>query len=284
MTGSFSRTAVNADAGARSPLAAWFASAVIMFALLLLTSVFKYAPKFVLGSIVIVSVANLVEVHEVIFLWRVCRRDLLVFSVVFCFTLFTGVQSGLLVGILLNWASTLMHRVKAEAIVVVRAPSTKAPPPNQPGDATGKLIRQYSVSDAPFDASTPHGIASKAHERLVCLKLNGNVDFANSDAIQQAIHSACESFGPDIVVLDFSRVHTIDGSGVRLLQEVSSTLRADGVYMRLARVHADALEILQRAQLHVPALKQGINRWDTLPRSRRLLKASSAERRSQLLY
>ena len=278
VTGSFSRTAVNADAGAKSPLSAWFASTVIMFVLLFLTPVMKYMPKFVLSSIVIVSVVNLIEVHEVIFLYKVCRRDLFVFCVVFVFTLFTGVQAGLLVGILLNWMSSLMHRVKAEAVVLVRRERTEK---RDLDKQTPKLVRNYSFADASCDEVRVRDIASRDHERVVCIKINGNVDFANADAIHQAIGEACESFSPDIVVLDFSRVHTIDGSGVRLLQTISGTLQKAGTYLRLAGLHSDALGTLQCARAHIKDLQSGSSRWDTFPRSAALVSQDASRGRSE---
>ncbi|MCA9695532.1 MAG: hypothetical protein KC636_38495, partial [Myxococcales bacterium] len=60
ITGGFSRTAVNAQAGARTPLAGIITAAVIVAALLLLTPLLYYVPKATLAAIIVVAVAGLV--------------------------------------------------------------------------------------------------------------------------------------------------------------------------------------------------------------------------------
>ncbi|MEZ4248053.1 MAG: SulP family inorganic anion transporter [Polyangiales bacterium] len=65
VTGGFSRTAVNAEAGARTPLASLITAFVIAIALLFLTPLFYFLPKAVLAAIILNAVAGLVDVHEV---------------------------------------------------------------------------------------------------------------------------------------------------------------------------------------------------------------------------
>ena len=65
--GSFSRTAVNGDSGARSPFACLTCALVVGGALVLLTNYLKYLPKVVLAAIVMISIVKLVDVDEVRF-------------------------------------------------------------------------------------------------------------------------------------------------------------------------------------------------------------------------
>ena len=57
--------------GAKSPLSGIITAIIVIICLLLLTPIFEYLPKFVLASIVIVSVRNLLDYKEAIYLWKV---------------------------------------------------------------------------------------------------------------------------------------------------------------------------------------------------------------------
>ena len=61
VTGSFSRTAVNADSGARSQWAAFIASLTVGTSLLTLTDQLRLIPKVSLAAIVLVAVIKLIH-------------------------------------------------------------------------------------------------------------------------------------------------------------------------------------------------------------------------------
>ncbi len=69
------RTAINNEMGARTPLAGVISAIIVIICLLALTSIFEYLPKFVLASIVIVSVRKLFDYNEAIYLWKVRKYD-----------------------------------------------------------------------------------------------------------------------------------------------------------------------------------------------------------------
>jgi len=74
-TSSFSRSAINEDAGAKTGMAAIVASVLVIFTLLYLTPVFYHLPKTVLAAIIIVSIVKLVNFKEAKFLWRANNLD-----------------------------------------------------------------------------------------------------------------------------------------------------------------------------------------------------------------
>jgi len=114
VTGSFSRTAVNADSGAASGLSALIAAAVVGIACATLTGVLASLPKVVLASIILVAAVNLIEVEQAVFFWRTSTRDFVVFAVVFVLVLVLGVEVALIAGIILHWlfVLTLTHGTK----------------------------------------------------------------------------------------------------------------------------------------------------------------------------
>ncbi len=99
VTGGFSRTAVNAQAGARSPLAGLVTSGVVVITLLFLTQYFYFLPKAVLAAIIMTAVAGLIDVPGVKRLWAENRIDFGVAAVTFAATLGLGIQLGMAIGV-----------------------------------------------------------------------------------------------------------------------------------------------------------------------------------------
>uniref|UniRef100_A0A803P2D4 SLC26A/SulP transporter domain-containing protein n=1 Tax=Cannabis sativa TaxID=3483 RepID=A0A803P2D4_CANSA len=98
-TGSFSRSAVSHESGAKTGLAGVVTGIVMGCALLFLTPLFKYIPQCALAAIVISAVMGLVDFEEAIFLWRVDKKDFLLWIITSTTTLFLGIEIGVLIGV-----------------------------------------------------------------------------------------------------------------------------------------------------------------------------------------
>jgi SulP family sulfate permease len=104
VTGSFSRTAINAESGARSPLSTAIAALTVLVVLLLLTPMLRLLPKAAVAAIVLSAVARLVDPHEFTTLlqeYRADRRrdDVWLFAAVFIVSVIAGPETGLMTGI-----------------------------------------------------------------------------------------------------------------------------------------------------------------------------------------
>jgi SulP family sulfate permease len=98
VTGGFSRTAVNYQAGAKTGLASIITSVVVMLTLLVLTPLFYYLPNTILAAIIIVAVVGLIDIKEPIHLFRIKPADGLTLVLTFVCTLGLGVEWGILIG------------------------------------------------------------------------------------------------------------------------------------------------------------------------------------------
>jgi len=100
VTGSFSRTAINADSGAMSPISVLFAAGVVVLTLLVLTPVMSLLPKAVVSAVVIVAISRLIDPEEFAKLYRTGdRHGCAVYLSTFLATLAFGVDAGLCLGI-----------------------------------------------------------------------------------------------------------------------------------------------------------------------------------------
>ena len=109
-TGGFSRTAVNDQAGASTPLSSLFAASLIALTLLFFTPLFYHLPLAVLAAIIITAVLSLFDVKLPIKLWKNNRIESLLLIATFCATLFVGMVEGISLGILVSIVHIIYRR------------------------------------------------------------------------------------------------------------------------------------------------------------------------------
>jgi SulP family sulfate permease len=102
VAGSFTRTAVNDQAGAKSGISAAIAVLLVALTLLFLTPLFYYLPRAILASIIIVAVFKLIDIKEARFLWRSDKLDFTVLVATFLATLIFGIKEGVILGVMLS--------------------------------------------------------------------------------------------------------------------------------------------------------------------------------------
>ena len=102
VTGGFSRTSVNAGAGARTPLSSLITAVLLLLVVLLATSVFERLPDVTLAATIVVAVAKLFDLSTVRMLWKVSKPDAVVFMVAYISTLALGIEEGIVVACVLS--------------------------------------------------------------------------------------------------------------------------------------------------------------------------------------
>ncbi|KAI5965695.1 SUL2 [Candida pseudojiufengensis] len=95
-TGSFSRSALKAKCGVRTPLAGIFTGAVVLLALYALTSSFYYIPKAVLCAVIIHAVSDLIANYKVTWsFWKISPIDCGIFLIAVILTVFVTIEAGI---------------------------------------------------------------------------------------------------------------------------------------------------------------------------------------------
>jgi len=229
VTGGFSRTAVNAQAGARTGVAAVITAAVIALTLLFLTPLFHSLPKAVLAAIIMVAVFGLIDVREVKHLWHVKRGDLLQLGVTFVATLSLGIEEGILVGVATALLGFVVRTTRPHTAVLGRLPGTDV---------------WRNVQRFPEAEIEPGVLALRVDAQFYF----GNVTFLKgfvSDALRRR---AREDRTPvRAVVLDASSINQLDSSADSALHEIAQDLRARGVDLWLANVKGPVRDVMQRS-------------------------------------
>ncbi|XP_040542520.1 LOW QUALITY PROTEIN: sodium-independent sulfate anion transporter isoform X1 [Gallus gallus] len=101
ITGSFGRTAVNAQTGVCTPMGGLVTGTLVLLSLAYLTSLFCYIPKAALAAVIISAVVPMFDARIFRTLWRVKRLDLIPLCVTFLFC-FWEVQYGIMAGVLVS--------------------------------------------------------------------------------------------------------------------------------------------------------------------------------------
>jgi len=97
-TGSFSRTAIKAKAGVRTPLAGIFTAVIVLLALYALTSVFYYIPMAAMAAIIIHAVGDLITPpREVYKFWLTSPLEVVIFFAGVFVSIFTSIENGIYV-------------------------------------------------------------------------------------------------------------------------------------------------------------------------------------------
>ncbi|NXX75612.1 S2611 protein, partial [Urocolius indicus] len=99
ITGSFGRTAVNAQSGVCTPAGGLVTGALVLLSLAYLTSLFYYIPKAALAAVIIAAVGPMFDAGIFRTLWRVKKLDLVPLCVTFLLC-FWEVQYGIVAGVL----------------------------------------------------------------------------------------------------------------------------------------------------------------------------------------
>lgn len=227
VTGGFSRTAVNDQAGARSGLAAVVTAVAVILTLLFLTPLFEGLPRAVLAAIIISAVASLVQPREAAHLWRVSRPDLALMGLTFVATLALGVEPGIALGVGASLLWFIWQTSAPHVAVLGRLPGT---------EIYRKLDRN------PAAVATPGVLA---------VRVDAPLYFPNTAFLRTTLRALVVTADVPVrhLVLDATGIGSIDASGLAVLEEVRDDLAARGVTLWLASLRGPVRDRLERAHL-----------------------------------
>ena len=202
-TSSFSRSAVNFNAGAQTLLSTIFASLVVGLTLLFLTPVFYFLPKTVIAAIIIVAVSGLFDYKTPLALWKYNKSDALVTLVTFIMTIIFGIEEGILTGVLLSIGFLIYNSTKPHVAVLGRIPNTN----------------MYRNVDRFDDV--------EVEKDILIIRFDSQLNFANSSYFKDTILSEVTKKGPGLklVILKAVSLNNLDSSGIHVMRDVMTYLK-----------------------------------------------------------
>ncbi len=226
ISGSFSRTAVNEQAGARTPMANAFAAVLMMLTLLILTPLFYYLPIPVLAALIMVAAFGMVDVREFRYLLRVKRIDGAIGVLTFILTLLAGLQVGIVVGIGLS-ITAIMYRISRPNVAVLG---------HLPGTRSFRSLNRHP------EASPIEGI--------IMLRVDASFSYANAEYLKDIVAARCAARAGEApiraVIVDASPVNDLDTTAVDALQRIVEDLRDRGIDLYFTGVHGSTRVVMDR--------------------------------------
>ncbi len=111
-SGSFTRSGINYTAGARSPMAAIFAAAILLAILLLVAPLAAYLPIPAMAGILLIVAWRLIDFHHIHNIIQVSRSETLILAATFLATLFVELEFAIYVGVMLSLIMYLMRTAR----------------------------------------------------------------------------------------------------------------------------------------------------------------------------
>lgn len=227
VTGGFSRTAVNDQAGAKTGLAAIISAALIGITLLFLTPLFSNLPNAILAAIILVAVFGLIDTKEMKFLWHTRREDFAMFAVTFFATLLIGIEEGITTGVVLSLVMVVYRSTRPHVAVLGRLPGTN----------TYRNIKRF-----------PQVIQ---HDDLLIIRFDSQLYFANVEYFKEILQRLEEEKEAQLksVIIDAASMSSIDASGIHALKEVIDDYKKRGITLYLIGVIGPVRDLLKRADI-----------------------------------
>lgn len=224
IAGSFSRTAVNYESGARSQLSSITTALLIVLTLLFLTPLFYYLPNAVLAAIVMVAVYGLIQLKEARSLLRIKRGDGLSFLLTFFLTLLIGVERGLILGALFS------------ILAFIRG--TAYPNITELG---------YVKEQDAFRDLRSHPTAITYPEALI-VRFDRSFYFANVSFFEEwLISKTAENPNLKYVFVDCSGVNDMDATAAKVLEGAIQGYRSRGIDVRFVGMKGPVRERVKEA-------------------------------------
>lgn len=222
---SFSRSALNLYAGAKTGWATLFSLVLVLATLLWLTPLLHHVPQAVLAAVIVTAVTNLIKPRSMLKLWPVSRVETVIGLCTFALTLATAPRLywGVLVGLVLNLCLFLYQRLHPRIIEV--------------GQHADGSLRDRQLWQLPMLA--PH---------VLCVRMDAELDFASANALERYAAEALAS-RPEVrdICLFAQPINRIDITGVEMFMRLRALLQSRSATLHVVGLKLPVLHRLEKA-------------------------------------
>jgi SulP family sulfate permease len=227
VSGSFSRSALNLAADARTPLSSIVSAVFVLLTLLYFTSLLYYLPKPVLAAIIVMAVIRLVNFQSIKNAWRANKDDGIAAIVTFIATLAfaPNIQNGILTGIILSLTLLLYGMMRPRVAVL-------------------GLHSDTTLRDAVHHNLPP------LHPRLGAIRFDGALRFVNVSYFEDALLKLeRENLEIACILVQSSGINEIDASGIEMLCNLLERFRGSGITLAFSGVKKQVWDVMERTGL-----------------------------------
>jgi SulP family sulfate permease len=225
ITGGFSRSVVNFEAGATTPLASVGTATLVALTVAFLTPMFYYIPYAVLAAVIVVAVASLVDWRMPFRLWRSNKADAFALVVTFVAVFALGIEIGVLVGMGTSLGLFLWRTSRPHIAVVGRVGNSES----------FRNVQRHEVT---------------THPTVLAIRVDESLYFANTKYLEDALLAKVAEYrAVEHLLLVGSGINYVDAGAVETLRELIERLHDAGVAFHLADLKGPVSDQLYRAGL-----------------------------------
>ena len=222
-SGSFSRSAVNLQAGAKTGLSSVFTSFAVVIVLLFFTPLLYHLPQPVLASIIMMAVIGLINVSGFVHAWEAQWYDGLISIITFICTLIFAphLDRGIMIGVVLSLLVFLYKSMRPGVASLSRA------------------------EDQAFRCAETHGL--QECEYIAMIRFDGPLFFANESYLEDEIMKIMKA-RPRLrhIIIVSNGINDIDASGEETLSLLVDRIRSARIGVSLSGANETVMKVLKR--------------------------------------
>lgn len=225
VTGSLSRTVVNADAGAKTPMAGVMSSLFIIFVSLYFTGIFQYLPLTILAATIIVSIWKLVSFKPFVDAWKYSKADGIAMWFTFFGVLFIDISTGLMIGIVSTFILLLWRISRPHMAVIGLVENTQH-----------------------FRNISRHDVLTS--ETIISVRIDENLSFLNANTLKEfIIQHISQRDALQHVLINCSSISNIDLSALEALEDINEELAKLNILLHLTEIKGPVMDRLKNSNL-----------------------------------
>lgn len=227
VSGSFSRSAVNLNAGAQTGMSSVFAGIIVLVTLLFLTPLLYHLPQAVLAAVIMMAVIGLVNFKALKHAWHTHKHDGIAAVVTFIATLAFAphLDNGIMVG--------------AGLAIVLYLYRTMTPRVAILGRGQDGTLRDAQVHNLPVS------------EYIIAIRYDGSLYFANVAYFEDTILEAvANSPNAKHLLIVSEGINQLDASGDEVIHHVVERLRSNGMRVVFSGLKKQVVDVMRHSGLY----------------------------------
>jgi len=221
VAGGFSRTAMNADSGAKTPVSSLVTILIMIAALIAFGNLLAPLPYALLGATIMASIVGLIDMATLKSAWQRDRLDAASFLAAFIGVLIFGLNTGLVIGLMVSFASLIWQSSKPHVAVV------------------GQL-----AGTGHFRNINRHDVVTFSN--LLMLRIDESLFFGNSESVHRRVIQATRQY-PEAheIILIMSAVNHIDLTGQEMLISLNQELLNQRKHLSFSFIKGPVMDIIE---------------------------------------
>lgn len=220
-SGSFNRSGLNYEAGARTPLAAVLSSVFLLLIVLMVAPLVQFLPVPTMAGILFLVAWGLIDIAQIRNIIRTSLPESIVLAVTLLATLFVQLEFAIYAGILLS-LMLYLKRTSHPVILDVKP---------DPGEGSYHYSADTGLPDCP---------------QLKCVRINGSLFFGAVDHVQQVLQHYGERTAQKHLLVVAGGINFVDVAGAEMLAHEAKRRKRAGGGLYFYRIKDEVVRLLKR--------------------------------------